>query len=603
MLDSWKQIDDDFNRLIRSLTAALSDPQVEKIVGLAMEAQGTQWTELTQSFRGLPTFPQNVVRVGLASDILTIMSSAVVSDGQIDDDEMQTAFDLSRYLVLYLSALERYRSYANLTYDDVRPFMETFQQDRLPFGGRGDGPTFLLSAKLTLAVASATGDRSHMQTFERIIQTILSLVFGGIPRCPAEVEFIAKIEKIFAALQGVKITTKSGANSTTTTTSWVTSGKSSVDEGFAKLIPEKSGAPTTENSLTPEASLQAAMSELDALVGLPGVKAEVKRLTAFLKIQQQRRKYGLRTSTQTLHFVFTGNPGTGKTTVARIVGKILYGFELLKSTNVVECSRADLVGGYVGQTAMKTQKKIESALDGVLFIDEAYTLSSGARHERGDTFGSEAINTLLKMMEDHRERLVVIVAGYPQLMQEFIETNPGLQSRFTRYLDFADFGVADLCRIFEKFCTDGEYVLSPESRALASILFTLAYDQRDERFGNARFIRNVFEQAIGLHSERVHQLPPEQITREVLMRLDGDDIAFDTQRAFDRTQFDLAAARWRGECDQCQTSSSCRLEYLGQRVTCRKCQNAFIFPWWNLVADTIPGVPGGWQPSSSEERL
>ncbi|PQO40073.1 AAA family ATPase [Blastopirellula marina] len=595
MPDAWKQIDDDFNRLIRSLTAALADRQVAHTVGETMQRLGIDWDDVTERFRDLPTWPQNLVRVALASDLLTVMSSAVVSDGQIDDDEMRVAYDLSRYLVLYMSALERYRSFADLTYDEVRLFMDQFQRDSLPFGGRGDGPTFLFSARLSLAVASATGNRTHMQTFETLIQTILSLVFGGVPRCSAEREFMAKIEKIFATLQGVRLSGQSPGGGSL----WTAGEQTAVDDGYDKLVSENPDA----ERLTPDEALTAAMQELDSLVGLPGVKAEVRRLTAFLKIQQQRKKYGLRTSTQTLHFVFTGNPGTGKTTVARIVGKILYGFELLKTPNVVECSRADLVGGYVGQTAIKTQEKIESALDGVLFIDEAYALSAGGEGERRDTFGSEAIDTMLKMMEDHRDRLVVIVAGYPRLMREFIETNPGLQSRFTRYIDFEDFDVADLCRIFEKFCADGEYSLSPHSRARASILFTLAHHERDERFGNARFIRNVFEQAIGLHSERVHQLPPEQITREVLMLLDGADIAMNTLRNIDAEQLDLSAARWHGQCESCQTSSSCKIDFLGQRVTCRKCQTAFTFPWWNLVANTIPGVPGGWRPTAEDVEI
>jgi hypothetical protein len=272
-------------------------------------------------------------------------------------------------------------------------------------------------------------------------------------------------------------------------------------------------------------SLAPLMQELDVLIGLPGVKAEVRRLMGFLTIQRERRRQGLRESGQTLHFVFTGNPGTGKTTVARIIGKMLHAFGLLKTAKVVECSRTDLVGGFLGQTALKTEKMIDSALDGVLFIDEAYALTDT---RSADCYGSEAVNTLLKRMEDDRDRLVVVVAGYPAPMKEFLQSNPGLSSRFTRIIVFEDYDVPDLCRIFEKFCREAEYTLSPAAYAQASLLFTLAYEGRDERFGNGRFVRNVFELATARHSQRLTEDGGGSYDRQSLMTIDGSDIPLET---------------------------------------------------------------------------
>ena len=189
---------------------------------------------------------------------------------------------------------------------------------------------------------------------------------------------------------------------------------------------------------------------------------------SFLKLQRECRKHGLPELDQTLHFVFKGNPGTGKTTVARIISKIkiLFGFGILKTTKVIECDRSSLVGAYLGQTAIKTDKVIESALDGLLFIDEAYSLTDSQNLGGQDGYGQEAIGILLKRMEDFRNRLIVIAAGYPALMEKFLHSNPGLESRFTRIVTFDDYGVPELCRIFEKFCNDGQYSMT----ALAALM-------------------------------------------------------------------------------------------------------------------------------------
>ena len=261
-----------------------------------------------------------------------------------------------------------------------------------------------------------------------------------------------------------------------------------------------------------------ALEELNALTGLELVKAEVASFIAFLKIQKERKRQGLPTSSKTLHYVFTGNPGTGKTTVARILAKILYDYGILQSDKLTETDRSGLVAGYVGQTAIKTDKVIQNALDGVLFIDEAYSLQTGSEQD----FGREAVNTLLKRMEDDRDRLVVIVAGYPAPMDKFLRSNPGLMSRFTRFLHFEDYSVADLVEIFLKYCKTGEYRLTQPALEKLRLVFDEAVTQKDDHFGNGRYVRNLFEETTKRQSVRLNQL--ETITREQLLTIETEDI-------------------------------------------------------------------------------
>ena len=230
--------------------------------------------------------------------------------------------------------------------------------------------------------------------------------------------------------------------------------------------------------------------ELDELIGLKQVKEEVHSLANFVKLQKQREKQGLKKPKMSYHLVFTGSPGTGKTTVARIVARIYKDLGVLKKGHTVETDRSGLVANYIGQTATKTNAIVDSALNGVLFIDEAYAL---VPQNPSQDYGQEAISTLLKRMEDDRDKLVVIIAGYTNEMQRFIDSNPGLQSRFNRYINFPDYTSAELTDIFKMYMKKNQYTLAPDAEVYLKERFAYVVAHKDRNFGNARFARNVFE--------------------------------------------------------------------------------------------------------------
>jgi SpoVK/Ycf46/Vps4 family AAA+-type ATPase len=242
------------------------------------------------------------------------------------------------------------------------------------------------------------------------------------------------------------------------------------------------------------------LSELNELVGLEAVKKDVTSLINRVKVQQTRKELGLTNIPVSLHLVFAGNPGTGKTTVARILAEIYQALGLLKKGHLVETDRSGLVGGYVGQTALKVREVIDTALGGVLFIDEAYSLApSGASAD----YGKEAIDTLLKQMEDRRDELVVIVAGYDDKMSDFLNSNPGLKSRFNKFINFPDYSPGELNEIFRRMMTGGQYSLEREAVAKVDATLQAAFEGRGPNFGNARLVRNLFEQTIARQADRV----------------------------------------------------------------------------------------------------
>lgn len=270
-----------------------------------------------------------------------------------------------------------------------------------------------------------------------------------------------------------------------------------------------------------EEDLNAIFKELDALVGLYPVKNEVHRATNFARMQVMRRQQGLPVVKANLHSVFFGNPGTGKTTVARLMGRIYKSLGLLRRGHVVECDRGRLVAEYVGQTAVRTHAVIDSALDGILFIDEAYALAGRGAED----FGSEAVETLLKRMEDDRDRLVVVVAGYNEPMKQFIASNPGLESRFTNYLNFPDYSPDELAEIFHRMASQNGLVLSPETEQSVLALCKELHAARNDQFGNAREMRNLFESAVRNQSTRL--VTSGQCDRDSLTTLLPEDLPAD----------------------------------------------------------------------------
>lgn len=325
---------------------------------------------------------------------------------------------------------------------------------------------------------------------------------------------------------------------------------------------------------TSETRLAETLQGLDRLVGLAHVKQEIRTLTNFLRMQQQRAVAGLPQTKLSLHLVFGGNPGTGKTTVARIVGQIYGAMGILSRGHLVETDRSGLVAEFAGQTGPKTNKKVDEALDGVLFIDEAYSLVDESGE---DPYGREALQTLLKRMEDDRERLVVILAGYSGEMDRLLRANPGLHSRFNTQLTFEDYTPGELGHIFDKFCEQNHYVATPAVQRRLLLGMNWLYGHRDERFGNARLVRNVFETAIRRLANRIAS--QANLTKELLTTFEPDDLAFTGVPPESLAAAAQEQLRLRVSCGGCGEKTAVPSSYLGKRVRCQKCQHAFVVRW------------------------
>ena len=277
--------------------------------------------------------------------------------------------------------------------------------------------------------------------------------------------------------------------------------------------------PDKDEELPPPEKIEDLLAELDSYIGLKVVKDEVHDLINMVQVYKLREQHGLPTTDMSLHMVFTGNPGTGKTMMARMMARIYRSLGILSKGQLVEVDRSGLVAGYVGQTALKTQKVIEKAMGGVLFIDEAYALNGRSEND----FGQEAIDTILKAMEDHRDDLVVIVAGYIEPMKRFLHSNPGLESRFNRFIDFPDYTLDELMAMFDMRCESKGYTLDPQARCALRQVIDRESTADVKGFGNGRGVRNLFETAIARQADRLGETAGE-ITREMLMCLTAEDI-------------------------------------------------------------------------------
>ena len=293
--------------------------------------------------------------------------------------------------------------------------------------------------------------------------------------------------------------------------------KSEKTEEPEKAAPQTQAAkPEEKEEIPPKEKIEDLLAELDSYVGMDAIKTEVRSLINMVQVYKLRREHDLPTTDMSLHMVFSGNPGTGKTTVARIMSRIYHSLDILSKGQLVEVDRSGLVAGYVGQTALKTQKVIEKAMGGVLFIDEAYALNGKSEND----FGQEAIDTILKAMEDHRDDLGVIVAGYTELMDRFIHSNPGLESRFNRFLMFEDYTPEQMVAIFKMQCKKGCYVLAQGTEELVRDF--IAEESADDSFGNARGVRNLFEHILVAQNNRLAKM--ENVTRDDLMQILPDDV-------------------------------------------------------------------------------
>lgn len=298
-------------------------------------------------------------------------------------------------------------------------------------------------------------------------------------------------------------------------------GEISISKAFNLLNQSSTGLeslPKTYDNSENIHKLEELLAELDGLIGLKKVKILIHEYQAFIEIQKRRRHVGLKTEPLVMHMIFKGNPGTGKTTVARILGKIFKELGVLENGHMIEIERADLVGEYIGHTAQKTRKMIQKALGGILFVDEAYSLARGGERD----FGKEAIDTMVKALEDHKDKLIIILAGYRDEMEEFLATNPGLKSRFPLQLDFEDYALEELISIAEKLALEKDYRLSVDAKTFLYRLLSSLRVKGELQMGNARSVRNLIEKAIRLQAVRL--LDTEEYRREELIILKREDL-------------------------------------------------------------------------------
>lgn len=509
-------------------------------------------------------------------NLISLVKEAILADGEVDDDEIDLAVKI---LAPAVEAIKRvdptYKQFSPLTEDELGGLCEHFESNKSFINPVADDEDLHTSVFEGLCCASAlnTGTDSLFNLYERLSLLAYKMIVkaDGVVT-EIEARLFELNSNLFEARRGL-------VNAFL---------DAEAREGFLSLINsprhkdlvevEGTTSRSSDVGQSPEIALEKSLSELSDLIGLNAVKVEIQRLANYLQVEEKRKSAGLAANKQAIHLVFTGNPGTGKTTVARIMAKLLYGFNVLNEDKLIETERSGLVGGYVGQTAIKTKKVIDSALNGVLFVDEAYTLSG----KGGEDFGQEAIDTMLKQMEDNRDSLVVIAAGYTSEMEQFLSSNPGLKSRFTRFIDFPDYNVKELCKIFVLLATKNQYELTSLALANVAIIFHQLYSKRGKNFGNGRLVRNLFEKTLGNHSDRIVTI--EGLSKSDLTTISDVDLPYEAA-GLDKP-YDLSTAKWLAKCPSCEKEPKAKLELIGKKVKC-KCGGSFVVPFWNLVPNSL----------------
>ncbi len=440
----------------------------------------------------------------------------------------------------------------------------------------------------------------ELETLAMRMANLLTSVDGNVS--VAENEALEAMRRQFLELQGrapEHLASETDTNNARDALKWLRDEAKRLREGVAVEGAEKAtplagpGGSATEptetttaksvapdDDRTPAERLAEAREQLDRLVGLDAIKDQIQTLTNFLKMEKRRVEAGLPTTRPSLHMAFVGNPGTGKTTVARIIAQIYGALGILEKGQLVETDRSGLVAEFAGQTGPKTNAKIDEALDGVLFIDEAYSLIDESGQ---DQYGREAVQTLLKRMEDQRDRLVVILAGYPNEMQKMIHSNPGLSSRVGTTMHFDDYPPEALCRIFDLIASKAKYNLPTQSRRRLLRGFTYLYIGRDRHFGNGRTSRNSFERSVRRLANRLATIT--EIDHDLLTTLEPDDI-----EVAGITQAHLAAmadeaGHVRVKCPQCDTAQVVDDQMLGCQLECKSCDQKFAADWGEPVLE------------------